>query len=55
MFENSINFSANPREVLSYLFGVTCIHGLPVFIIPGKKNGLEILERVINIITTNNT
>lgn len=36
--EDSINFFANPRKVLIYLFGKTCIHGLRVFIIPGKKN-----------------
>lgn len=35
--ENSINFVANSRKIFCYHFGITCIHGLFIFIIPGKK------------------
>ena len=35
--ENSINFVSNSRKVFCYHFGVACIHGLFIFIIPGHK------------------
>lgn len=35
--ENRINFVANSRKVSCYLFGITCIHGSLVFIIPGPE------------------
>lgn len=35
ILENNINFFVNSREVMNYLFGITCICGLRVFIIPG--------------------
>ena len=35
--ETSINFVANSRKLFCYHFGITCIHGLFIFIIPGQK------------------